>query len=86
MSALYTKLWSRLVFSLMVLCERAGNEYKFAGYSQPEVQYKGNAVKTTARGKRRVKFADGTVIEITYPKYYLRGNTPFVFGNQACCR
>ena len=52
----------------------AGNAYEFAGYSQPEVQYKGNAVKTTARGKRRVKFADGTVVEITYPKYYLRGD------------
>ncbi|BDA40499.1 Oxysterol-binding protein-related protein 8 at N-terminal half [Coccomyxa sp. Obi] len=50
-----------------------GNEYEFAGYSQPEVQYKGNAVKTTARGKRRVKFADGSMVEITYPKYYLRG-------------
>jgi len=53
----------------------AGNMYEFSGYSQPEVQYKGNAVKTTARGKRRVKFADGTVIEITYPKYYLRGKS-----------
>ncbi len=60
----------------------AGNEYEFAGYSQPEVQYKGNAVKTTARGKRRVKFADGSVIEITYPKYYLRGHTPL---NPVCC-
>ncbi len=52
----------------------AGNSFQFAGYSQPEVQYKGNAVKTTARGKRRVTFADGTVVEITYPKYYLRGD------------
>ena len=43
------------------------------GYSQPEVAYKGNAVKTTARGKRRVSFPDGTSIEITYPYYYLRG-------------
>jgi hypothetical protein len=53
----------------------AGGKYEFQGYSQPEVQYKGNTVKTTARGKRRVKFWDGTVIEITYPKYYLRGNS-----------
>lgn len=51
----------------------AGDSYEFQGYSQPEVQYKGNTVKTTARGKRRIKFRDGTVIEITYPKYYLRG-------------
>ncbi len=43
------------------------------GYSQPEVQYKGNAVKTTAAGKRKITFRDGTVIDITYPKYYLRG-------------
>ena len=56
-----------------ILC--ADGEYHFSGYSQPEVQYKvqSNAVKTTARGKRRITFADGTVIEITYPHYYLRG-------------
>ena len=51
----------------------ADGQYQYSGYSQPEVQYKGNAVKTTAAGKRRVTFRDGTVIEITYPKYYLRG-------------
>ena len=61
----------------------AGNSYEFAGYSQPEVQYKGNAVKTTARGKRRVKFADGTVVEITYPKYYLRGDKAPRLANDA---
>ncbi|CAL5225287.1 g8086 [Coccomyxa viridis] len=48
-------------------------EYQYVGYSQPEVQYKGNAVKTTAAGKRKITFRDGTVIDITYPKYYLRG-------------
>ena len=51
----------------------AESAYQYSGYSQPEVQYKGNAVKTTAAGKRSVIFKDGTVIEITYPKYYLRG-------------
>ena len=51
----------------------AGGQYQYTGYSQPEVQYKGNAVKTTAAGKRKITFRDGTVIDITYPKYYLRG-------------
>ncbi len=51
----------------------ADGQYQYSGYSQPEVQYKGNAVKTTAAGKRKITFRDGTVIDITYPKYYLRG-------------
>ena len=54
----------------------AEGAYQYSGYSQPEVQYKGNAVKTTAAGKRSIIFKDGTVIEITYPKYYLRGEYP----------
>ncbi len=59
-----------------ILAWLADAAYQYSGYSQPEVQYKGNAVKTTAAGKRRITFKDGTIIEITYPKYYLRGNLP----------
>ncbi len=61
------------MLALTVNLACAGGSYSFQGYSQPEVQYKGNAVKTFARGKRRVAFPDGTSIEITYPHYYLRG-------------
>lgn len=51
-----------------------GNSYTFTGLSQPDVQYKGSAVKTTAKGYRALQFPrDGTRIEIVYPSYYMRG-------------
>lgn len=50
------------------------NSYTFTGHSQPDVQYKGSAVKTTAKGYRALQFpGDGTRIEIMYPSYYMRG-------------
>lgn len=55
----------------------AGGQYTFSGLSQPEVSYKANAIKTTAKGFRRVTFQDGTAIEAIYPFYYMRGTTFF---------
>lgn len=48
--------------------------YVFSGHSQPDVQYKANAIKTTAKGYRCIEFKDdGTSISIVYPHYYMRG-------------
>jgi hypothetical protein len=48
----------------------------FSGLSQPEVSYGANAIKTTAKGFRRVSFPDGTEIEAIYPFYFMRGALP----------
>lgn len=50
--------------------------YEFSGLSQPDVSFelKANAVKTQAKGKRRIIFKDGTKIEIEYPTYHMRGD------------
>ena len=46
----------------------------FTGHSQPDVQYKANAVKTSAKGYRSIWFRNGnTTIDIAYPAYYMRG-------------
>ena len=50
-----------------------GGAYTFIGISQPEVGYKGMDVRTTARGARRLAFADGGAISVTFPHYYIRG-------------
>mmetsp|Transcript_1426 Transcript_1426/g.4252 ORF Transcript_1426/g.4252 Transcript_1426/m.4252 type:complete len:430 (+) Transcript_1426:162-1451(+) len=51
-----------------------GGAYLFTGHSQPDVSYKANAIKTTAKGYRAIDFrGDGTRIEIVYPSYYMRG-------------
>ena len=47
--------------------------YMFAGHSQPEVTFRANAIKTTAKGARTLHFADGSSIDIAYPAYYMRG-------------
>lgn len=58
----------------MGCCVRAGGAYLFTGHSQPDVSYKANAIKTTAKGYRAIDFrGDGTRIEIVYPSYYMRG-------------
>lgn len=54
----------------------AGGAYQFNGVSQPEVAYKANAIRTTARGVRHVSFPDGQRIEVSYPYYILRGAPP----------
>lgn len=51
----------------------AGNKYVFHGISQPEVSFKTNAIKTAAKGYRRLTFADGGCIDIDYPIYMMRG-------------
>ena len=43
------------------------------GHSQPEVTFRANAIKTTAKGMRMLHFGDGTSIDIVYPAYYMRG-------------
>lgn len=50
-----------------------GNKYEFHGISQPEVSFKTNAIKTAAKGYRRLTFADGGCIDIEYPVYIMRG-------------
>ena len=50
-----------------------GNKYEFHGISQPEVSFKTNAIKTAAKGYRRLTFADGGCIDIEYPVYMMRG-------------
>ncbi|KAK9833077.1 hypothetical protein WJX74_006386 [Apatococcus lobatus] len=50
-----------------------GPGYLFVGHSQPEVTFRANAIKTTAKGMRMLHFADGTSIDIVYPAYYMRG-------------
>eukprot|EP00887_Chlorella_sp_A99_P006233 scaffold3.g6233.t1 len=50
--------------------------YVFRGLSEPTVSYKtsgGLSIKTVALGFRSLSFPDGTVIDITYPSYYIRG-------------
>ncbi len=54
----------------------ADGAYQFNGVSQPEVAYKANAIRTTARGVRHVSFPDGQRIEVSYPYYILRGPPP----------
>lgn len=49
--------------------------YVFVGHSQPEVTFRANAIKTTAKGARMLHFADGTSIDIAYPAYYMRGGS-----------
>ena len=49
------------------------NEYYFHGLSQPVVGYKANAIKTCAKGYRRIEFADGGAIDMTFPAYYIKG-------------
>ncbi|KAL3130634.1 hypothetical protein ABBQ38_008026 [Trebouxia sp. C0009 RCD-2024] len=51
----------------------AGQKYVFHGTSQPDVSFKTNAIKTAAKGYRRLTFADGGCIEIEYPVYIMRG-------------
>lgn len=47
--------------------------WEFDGSSEPLVSYKGNSLKTKAKGYRILRFRDGSRIEILYPSYYLRG-------------
>jgi len=59
----------------------AGGCYNFTGHSQPDVQYKANAVKTSAKGYRSIWFRNGnTTIDIAYPAYYMRGATAGPLG------
>ena len=51
----------------------AGGKYTFHGISQPSVSFGANAIKTSAKGYRRLSFADGGCIEIDYPTYMMRG-------------
>ena len=52
-----------------------GNLYTFRGLSQPDVAYKGCDVRTTARGARVLRFADGVLgdVDIAFPTYWMRG-------------
>lgn len=45
----------------------------FHGVSQPQVSYKANAIKTSAKGHRQIIFHDGSSIYITYPHYNIKG-------------
>ena len=47
--------------------------WNFHGLSQPCVSYKSNAIKTSAKGHRRIGFHDGSCIEVTYPHYNIKG-------------
>lgn len=38
--------------------------YVFDGLSQPDAAFKGNSIKTHAKGYRRLTFQDGTVIMV----------------------
>ena len=60
----------------VLLLAAAGGAFQFNGVSQPEVAYKANAIRTTARGVRHVSFPDGQRIEVSYPYYILRGAAP----------
>lgn len=51
----------------------AHGRYYFHGVSQPSVTYKANAIKTHGKGYRCVEFADGGVIDISFPAYYIKG-------------
>lgn len=51
-----------------------GGAYTFTGHSQPDVSFKANTIKTTAKGYRCLTFADdGTKIDIVYPSYHMHG-------------
>ena len=50
-----------------------GGKYEFHGISQPDVSFKTNAIKTAAKGYRRLTFADGGCMDIEYPMYIMRG-------------
>lgn len=54
-------------------CTYAGGKYTFHGISQPNVSFGANAIKTSAKGYRRLTFPDGGCIEIDYPTYMMRG-------------
>lgn len=47
-------------------------KYEFYGLSQPSVSYKTNGLKTSAKGKRQLKFKDGVIIDVDYPHYYIK--------------
>jgi len=48
-------------------------KFYFHGLSQPVVGYKANALKASAKGYRRVEFADGGAIDMSFPAYYIKG-------------
>jgi len=48
-------------------------KFYFHGLSQPVVGYKANAIKASAKGYRRIEFADGGAIDMTFPGYYIKG-------------
>ena len=50
-----------------------GPGYYFHGLSEPAVAYKANAIKTSAKGYRRIEFSDGSAIDMTFPAYYIKG-------------
>lgn len=47
--------------------------YYFHGLSQPSVAYKANAIKMSAKGYRRIEFADGGAIDMTFPAFHIKG-------------
>ena len=47
--------------------------FTFRGVSQPDVAFKLPDVRTSAKGARTLTFADGFVVDITFPVYWLRG-------------
>ena len=67
------KVWSVSFVLRGYVLSTAGGAFQFNGVSQPEVAYKANAIRTTARGVRHVSFPDGQRIEVSYPYYILRG-------------
>ncbi len=59
------------------------NKFHFHGTSQPVVGYKSNAIKAAAKGYRRIEFADGTAIEMTFPAFFIKG---IVYGGPSGAR
>jgi len=51
----------------------AHGRYYFHGIARPSLTYKANAIKTQGKGHRCIEFADGGVVEVTFPAYYIRG-------------
>lgn len=47
--------------------------FTFRGVSLPDVAFKLPDVRTSAKGTRTLTFADGFVVDITFPVYWLRG-------------
>jgi len=47
--------------------------YYFHGHSQATVTYKANGISSYALGERQLEFLDGTVIDISFPEYNVRG-------------